>query len=568
MIPSAFVLMEKLPLTASGKLDRRALPAPEADDLGTSSSYVPPRTPLEEQLAEIWSQVLNVDRVGVHDNFFELGGHSLLSVRIGNRIAKTLEVNLPLRTLFEQPTIAQQAERIQVLRKGSQAPRSPLLPAALPQSKCQLSSAQERLWFLEQLEGSLAAYNIPLAWRLRGTLDTQALRSALEQLIARHKPLRTVFSMEGATTVQIIKDHYPFELPCEDLSDLDTDAQTKAIRDWQSIESTTPFDLTRDLMLRARLLRLGVEEHIFLLTMHHIASDGWSVGIIETELSKAYEAGTTKASTEFPPLPVDYSDYALWQREQLQGEALSQLLGFWREELKDLTPLELPSDRPRPMASSYRGDSVSLEIRPELVRRLRELCQSEQATMHMLLLAAFQVQLHRYTGQVDFGVGVPFSGRDESQVDGLVGFFVNTLVLRADLSGNPSFRELISRVRNRSLAAYDHQSLPLQVLLAELQPDRHLSRQPLFQVTFQLLSMPKEPMRLSGLEVSSEEIPTERFKFDLELHLETDGDRIVGSFVYSSDLFDRATIERMVGHYGMLLESIAQEPAQIGRAHV
>ena len=569
MVPAAYVRLDALPLTPSGKIDRRSLPVPDIKDLGIQDHYAPARNGIEEQLAQIWSEVLGLEHIGIHDNFFALGGHSLLAVRLTSRISEIFDVPLGVRLIFEQPTIAQLSEQIDAKRIGGSTRALLSLRSVCRDSDqpAPVSYAQERLWFLEQLEGSLTAYNIPIVWQFRGPLDNEALRKALETIVARHEPLRTVFFQHGNIPVQMVRGLERFELNVEDLRGLDPEDQRLKAAQICHAEADCPFDLTCDLMIRAKLLRLDDQDHQLLVTMHHIASDGWSMDVFTKELSALYGHyldPSTESSTIIPldPLPVTYIDYSTWQRETLSADRIEGLLSYWRQELKGLAALELPTDRPRPVMASYRGSSVPIELNESLTRRLESLAQSQQVTLQMLLLAAYEVLLYRYSHQEDFAVGIPFAGRNDTQLESLIGFFVSTLVIRADLTGEPTFPELLSRVRQKSLAAYDHQELPFQLLLADLQPERHLSRPPLFQVMFQLLSHDASGLELKDLEVSDPSFVTDRAKFDLEMHLSPHQGRIVGDLAYSSDLFDASTIERMAAQYVRLLESIVAQPNQ------
>ena len=425
------------------------------------------------------------------------------------------------------------------------------------------SFGQQQLWFLEQLEGNLLAYNLPFAMRLRGSLDAESLRLALEAIVTRHEPLRTNFRAEDGEPVQVVSCPQPFDLPCCDLRAMPPGEAEAAVAAQRRAESARPFDLRTDLMLRAQLLRLAEEEHILLLTLHHIAADGWSIRVLWQELQTLYDACRRRAEPELPELPVQYVDFAIWQRNELQGERKERLVHYWRTQLNGLEELDLATDHPRPPQPSYRGASHDVELPPGLADRLRELSRAENVTLQMTLLAAFQTLLLRYCGQEDLAVGLPIAGRQEAELQHLIGFFVNTLVLRTDLSGRPSFRELLARVRRVSLGAYDHQDLPFEKLVEELNPQRRLDRSPLFQVVFQLLDYPDSPPILQGLDVQWLPFLNEHVRFDLEMCLWTQLDQgLRGSVVYSTDLFEAVTIERLVGHFKTLLEGIVANPDQ------
>ncbi len=563
MIPSVFVLLYALPLTPNGKVDRRALPAPDQDRPDLATGYVPPRDAVEEQLAAIWAEVLGLERVGIHDNFFELGGHSLLATRVIARANSVLDVDLALRRMFETPTIAALAAEISVQR-AAVSDRAGTRLVRVPRDDRRpipLSFAQQRLWLLEQLEGELVAYNIPFAARLSGPLDAESLRRALETIVHRHEPLRTTFRLQDGEPLQVIQPPSRFDLPLVDLGDLPHDQHEAAVCKRRRDEAARPFDLNADPMLRASLVRLAGEEHVLLLTLHHIAADGWSIRLLWRELEVAYAAYRRNEAPALGELPIQYADYAVWQRNELQKERLERLLVYWRKQLAGLEPLELPTDRPRPPRASYQGARHDFDVPRALVDQLRRLSRREGTTLNMTLLAAFQTLLARYSGQEDIAVGLPIAGRQHTELEPLIGFFVNTLVLRTDLSGQPTFRELLGRVRRVSLEAYDYQELPFEKLVEELNPERHLSRNPLFQVVFQLLEYAGDELALLDLEASPLASVSDRVRFDLEIYLRAQpAGALTGTIVYSTDLFDAATIERLVGHFQTLLNAIVADP--------
>ncbi|HET7460394.1 MAG TPA: amino acid adenylation domain-containing protein [Longimicrobium sp.] len=557
MVPAAFVPLERLPLTPSGKLDRRALPAPEL--ARAEERYVAPRTLVEEVLAEIWAEMLRLERVGVTESFFELGGHSLLATRVVSRVRQVFGVEVPLRALFEGPTVAELAERVEEIRRAGAPALPPVVPAertgALP-----LSFAQERLWFIDRLEPGSAVYNLPVARRLEGALDQAALERALGEIVRRHEALRTVFAEADGSPVQVIAPFGGFALPVEDLSGLAEADREAAVRRRAGEEAARPFDLSAGPLFRAALLRLGEEDHLLLLSMHHVVSDGWSMGVLFRELSALYAAYREGRESPLPELAVQYADYAVWQRGQLAGEVLDRQLAYWRERLSGAPELlELPTDRPRPAVQTYRGATVPVELPPELLERLQALGRREGATLYMTLLAAFQVLLGKYAGSEDVVVGSPIAGRTRGEVEELIGFFVNTLVLRTDLSGDPSFRELLGRVREATLDAYAHQELPFEKLVVELQPERSLSHSPLFQALFALQNAAIGGGALPGLKVGGIGAGVESAKFDLSLTLAATPQGLRGGLNYSTDLFERASVERMLGHLERVLEQVAAD---------
>ncbi|MFZ5917841.1 MAG: amino acid adenylation domain-containing protein, partial [Chloroflexota bacterium] len=563
MLPAVFVTLDEMPLTPSGKVDRRALPAPDGTRPDLADSFVAPRTPEEEILAGIWGQVLGVDRVGVHDSFFDLGGHSLLATQVASRVREAFQVELALRHLFEKPTVAQLAP---ILRAAAQAPGVASEPPIVPvprEGDLPLSFAQQRLWFLDQLEPNSPSYNIPMAVRLSGALDVVALEGALNEILRRHELLRTVFPSQGGKPTQSILSERIVTLPLEDLSGLpETEREIEALQR-ATEEARRPFDLGRGPLLRARLLRLADAEHIALLTMHHIISDGWSMGVLLREMGQLYRALVAGQASPLPELAVQYADFSHWQRAWLQGEALQAQLDYWKEQLSGSPPmLELPTDRSRPAVQSANGAHITFNLPQELTGAIQAFGQREGATLFMTLLAAFQALLYRYTGQPDINVGTPIANRTRKEIEGLIGFFVNTLVIRTDLSGEPSFQELLRRVRQTALGAYAHQDLPFEMLVEALQPNRDLSHTPLFQVMFVLDNTPLEAIDLPGLTIRPVEAESGTAKFDLTLSMAGGPDGLNGYVEYNTDLFDRDTIERLVTHYRTLLQAIVADPSQ------
>ena len=557
MIPAVFVPLERLPLSPHGKVDRRALPAPER---APEAAYAAPGNEAEEILAGLWSEVLRVDRVGIHDNFFDLGGHSLLGVRLLSRVRDLFGISLEVRSLFEHPTVAGMATAIGQELGTPGGDRIPPRPAGL--APLPASFAQERLWFLEQLEPGTAVYNVIAGLRLRGRLRIPALAAALDELVLRHESLRTTFAEAEGRPYQVVGPAAGADLPRIDLSALAFAVREAELGRLAGEEARRPFDLARGPLLRASLVRLSGEDHAFLCILHHIVSDGWSSGVLVRELSALYEAFSAGRPSPLPPLPVQYPDYAVWQHEHLSGETLAARLAWWRERLAGLPPLDLPTDRPRTAAAPSRGGRLPVRVPRAAAEGLRQLARENGATLFMVLLAVFQELLHRYARQEDFGIGTPVANRNRSEIEGLIGFFVNSVVLRAEVAGDPPFPILLDRVRDTTLAAYTHQDVPFERLVEELQPERALSRSPLFQVMLALQNAPAEALRLPGLTIEPLPLPGGAAKFEILLSLAETGEGLVGEIEHSVDLFDRATVERLTSHFGTLLAGAVAAPGR------
>ena len=558
MMPAAYVFLDALPLTPNGKVNRKALPAPEGGRSALGQAYEGPHTRTEEILAEKWSAVLGIERIGIHDNFFELGGHSLLATQVVSRIRQAFEVDLPLRALFETPTVAGLAEAIERSREARLGLRAPPIQAVLRDRELPLSFAQERLWFLAQLVPDDPFYNMPGALRLRGNLDTRALAGSMNAIVARHEALRTAFvSLEGRA-VQVIAPSLTLDLPVVDLSDMAADGREVRARELAMEEAQRPFDLSQKPLLRMHLVRMADDDHVLIYNMHHIVSDGWSVGIFVEELAALYPAFVAGEPSPLAPLPIQYADFSQWQRQWVQGEVLEEQLAYWKGQLAGLPEvLALPTDHPRPAVQSYRGANCPVRVSVEVAEGLRALSREAGGTLFMTLSAAFQVLLHRYTGQTDFAVGSPIANRNRAEIERLIGFFVNTLVLRADLSGNPTFEELLDRVKEVTLGAYAHQDLPFERLVEELKPERTMSHLPLVQVCLALQNAPMRALELPELEITPWEFDPGTTRFELVLHLwEQDGGGLWGLLEYNTDLFEAATARRMVDHLQVLLEGV------------
>ncbi len=563
MVPSTFVVLEALPLTPNGKLDRLSLTAPEQYRPELESSFVAPRTSGEEVLAGIWAEVLGLERIGIHNNFFELGGHSLLATQVISRVRQVFSVELPLRHLFESPTVAELCQFIEANPQSESSVGSSGIERLSERVNLPLSFSQQRMWFLSQLEPESSAYNISVAYRITGQLNQVALEQSLAEITQRHEALRTTFSAVNGQAVQVIHQTQTLLLP---LVDIQEEAEAQRL----STEfAEQPFDLATGPLWRVKLLRFGSQEHLLLVTIHHIVFDEWSLNVFFQELTALYQAfsklaaETTLSSTLLPELPIQYADFAHWQQQWLQGEELEAQLSYWKQQLTSCSPvLELPTDRPRPPVMTFAGKKQDLALPKALTNALKTLSQKEGATLFMTLLAAFQILLYRYSGQSDIIVGSPIAGRNRAETEKLIGFFVNTLVLRTDLSGNPSFRELLGRVREVALGAYDHQNLPFEKLVEELRPERSLSYNPIFQVMFVLQNAPMLPIELPGLTLVPQSVERETSQFDLTLELEETASGLVGFFEYNTDLFDDTTITRMVGHFQTLLEGIVAQGEQ------
>ncbi|HSF43076.1 MAG TPA: amino acid adenylation domain-containing protein [Thermoanaerobaculia bacterium] len=558
MLPSALVLLEALPLTPNGKVDRRALAA-IGIEAGPGEARTAPRTPVEELLAGIWADVLRRDAIGARDDFFALGGHSLLATRLVSRVREAFGVELPLRSVFEAPTVEALALRIEEAATGLSRPpvgradRSRPLP---------LSFAQQRLWFLDRLDPGSPVYNLPERVRLRGALNGPALAAALREVVRRHEALRTTFALVDGEPVQVVHPEVPVPLPRVDLSDL-SDPGREILR-LSGEEARRGFDLALGPLLRATLLAVGEEEHVLFLTLHHVVADGWSMPVLVREVGTLYHAFTRGLPSPLPELPVQYADFAAWQRRWLAGEVLERELAYWRGQLGDAPPvLDLPADRPRPPIQTFPGSHRSFRLPPERLADLQALSRRSGTTLFMTLLAAFQALLAHHSGQDDLTVGTPIAGRNQLETEGLIGFFVNTLVLRGDLSDAPTVRELLARTRETALAAYGHQDVPFEKLVEDLQPARSLAHAPLFQVMFVLQNVPP-PLSGEGTGLALEPLAFESdvARFDLTLSLAEIGGGLVGALEYNTDLFDDTAMERMAGHLRLLFEALPGDPGR------
>nr|QEO73625.1 condensation domain-containing protein [uncultured bacterium] len=562
MVPSAYVFLESLPLNPNGKIDRAALPEPDAArGASAGEGDAAPRTPTEETVAKIWAQVLKLDTVGIHAHFSRLGGHSLLATQIISRVREAFQVELPLRSLFEAPTVAGMAERIEArLREGGHDEAPPLVPVPR-EERPPLSFAQQRLWVVDRMEPGNPFYNIPVAVRLTGRLDPDALERSLNEVVRRHEVLRTTFAEHQGQPYQVIVPSLVLELPVIDLRDKAPEERERRAKQLATEDVGRPFDLAGGPLVRPTLLHLDEQEWVLILTLHHIVSDAWSMGILVEELTTLYKAFCQGGASPLSELELQYADFAAWQRRWLQGPVLQAQLGYWKRLLQGAqTGLDLPTDHPRPAERSFKGTYRYLDLPEDLSQGLRDLSEQGEATLFMTLLAGFKTLLHRYTGQRDIVVGTPIANRNRAAVEKLIGFFANTLVLRTDLSGDPTFRQLLGRVREMAMEAWSRQDLPFDRLVRELQPDRDLSRNPLFQVMFAVENAPAPAFDLPGLTLSRLDFDIPLTHFDISFHLWEVDRRIRGMLNYSTDLFEAATIDRILRHYATLLRGIVESP--------
>ena len=561
MVPSAFVMLDTMPLTPNRKVDRTALPAPDASAASPTGLAEAPRNLVEDMLAQIWAKVLGCDVVGVHDNFFAIGGHSLLAAQVISRVRDGFDVELPLRAMFESPTVAGLSEilsRIIARQEGLHA--APLVPVSRAE-RLPLSFAQQRLWFLDQLEPGNPFYNIARAIRLRGALDVEALAHAMTEIVRRHESLRTTFGAEHGIPFQIINAPAPVPLIPIDLTAVPASEREAEARRAAAENIRQVFDLSRDLLLRASVVKMSADDHVLVITTHHVTSDGWSLAILFRELTTLYDAAVGGSGLALAELPIQYADFAVWQRQWLHGEVLDRLTAFWREELAGAPAvIELLADTPRPPLQTFRGAREPLVFSPMLSDALKALSRAQGATLFMSCLAGFQLLLSRYTGRHDLIVGTDVAGRNRVEIEPLIGFFTNLIPLRTKLTGNPTFSELLARVRTATLNAYAHQDLPFDKLVEAVKPPRDRARNPLVQILLVMQNEARQPFALTNLHVSRFDLPIESSRFDLVLFLH-EGPDLGGMWLYNPDLFAAATIARMSAHFRTLLTAIVRDPS-------
>jgi amino acid adenylation domain-containing protein len=560
MIPSAFVTIEKLPLTPNGKIDRRALSQLPVDASLSEESYVAPSTPVEELVAETWAEILDVKRVGIHDNFFDLGGHSLLATQAISRVRSLFQVELPLRYLFNNPTLAGFAGGILTRKTGIMT--GELKPLERP-GNFPLSFAQERLWFLDRLVPDSPFYNMSSSLVIGGPLQVKILEKTFKEIVRRHEALRTSFiSNADGKPSQIIDPGLTIEMPVLDLHSLTNREKTAEVKRLAKEDAVKIFDLAKAPLLRTSLLKLSEKEHVLLMTMHHIISDGWSIGVLNREITTIYKAYAAGKESLLPGLEIQYADFSVWQRRWISKGIYEAQLEYWKKQLSHLPLLDLPTDKPRPAVATYHGAVEYIEIPGELTKTLKKLSLKSGSTLFMTLLAGIMVIFYRYTGQEDIVLGTPIANRVCKELEPLIGFFVNTLVLRCDLSGNPEFSDFLNRVRQSALDGYENQDLPFEHLVEKLQPERDMSRNPLVQVSFALQNAPMKEIEVDELTIKPLETEIVMVRFDMEFHLVEIQDTIKGILLYNTDLFESSTMVRLLSHFLNLLKNVGQNPGK------
>jgi amino acid adenylation domain-containing protein len=565
MRPSAFVMLDSFPMTPSGKLDRRALPIPERDLTISKQAFIPATTSTEKKLSQLWIDVLGIDKIGITEDFFHLGGHSLLATKLVSRIREEFSLALPLRAVFEYSTIGGLADEIDSLSLVSNSTNTPqdIISHLTHRENLPLSFSQSRLWFLDLLEPNTPAYNISVAFRLDGNLNQEALHQSLQIIIQRHEVLRTTFDSQDGVPIQVIHEFLEVPLTVTNLSHLDSQTQQETLKNAVKEVIISPFNLRKLPLLRVHLYQLSEDVYIFVLVIHHIISDAWSLGLIIKELSLSYTALCQDNIKSLSPLSIQYADFANWQRTTFEQTQLPAQLAYWKQKLAGaIEILQLPTDYPRPAVLSYQGSAVYFSINKQTSEKFQKLCESQGATLFMGLLGVFSILLMRYSGQEDLLIGTPIANRNRQQVEDLIGFFVNTLVMRNDLSGNPNFINLLSRIKEETLEAYAHQDVPFERIVEELHPERNLSHHPLFQVMFVLQNTPMGKLELPDLQLTPWEMEQVTAKFDLVLSMVETEQGLQGEWEYNTDLFQETTIQRLVGHWQTLLEDIVANPEQ------
>ncbi|WP_016951654.1 SDR family NAD(P)-dependent oxidoreductase [Anabaena sp. PCC 7108] len=556
--------LSELPSTETGAIDREQLIALNRQNIRPLKELIAPRTEIEQQVAQIWQEILSLSKVGVDDNFFELGGHSLLATQLVFRLSQTFAIDLSIPSLFEHPTVAKLSVAIEIAIRSTQGQTAAAgIQWVSRDQSLPLSFAQQRLWFLDRLEeGKTATYNMPTALYLTGSLHIEALEQSIIEIMRRHEVLRTTFPTVNGSPVQAIAAEPQLNLTRLDLQGLTPDQQTTEVLRLATEEAHRPFDLANGPLLRVTLLKLGEQSHVLLVTIHHICSDGWSVALYTRELSILYQAFSTGATSPLPKLPIQYADFAYWQHQWLASSELDRQLAYWQQRLQDAPPiLKLPNDYPRQAVQSFRGNAQAFILTPDLSKELKVLSRRTGTTLFMVLFAAFAIVLHYYSGQDDLVLGTDVANRNRAETEGLIGFFVNQLALRLDLSGNPTFsQELLGRVRERALEAYTNQDLPFDRLVEKLNVERSLSYNPVFQAKLVLQNTPKVDLELPGLSIKPLVVKNETASYDLLLNVEETEQGLEASLRYSTDLFKPTTITRIVEHFQMVLQTVVIQP--------
>ena len=561
MIPSVFMFLDVLPLMPNGKIDRDALPPPDGARPQLDPAFVEPRTEIEELVAQIWRELLKRDRIGVYDNFFELGGHSLLATRVVARLQNNFQVDVPLRKLFELPIVAGLAEYIDKLRRSSAGTSIMPIVRANRHQALPLSFSQRRLWYLQKVDPNLSAYNIPAAFRIRGDLDSSALEQALNDLIARHEILRSCVKEVDGKPFQEIAPDLRIRLPVTELTDLsDEQAETKANHLFHA-DARQLYDLSNAPLLRARLIKLAADDHVFILNFHHIIADGSSLAIFYRELEQFYDAAHQGKKASLPPLPIQYPDFSAWQQEWLKSDAFEIQIAYWKRRLANLPPAaELPKDFDRPALLSYRGARLTRQLSEQSTDLLKTFSRQHSTTLFMTLFATFNILLSRITGQEDIVVGSTIAGRNRAETESLIGFFINALPLRTGVSGEPSFSTLLQRVREICLDAYSHQEMPFEKLVEELRPPRDPGHNPIFDILFNVADTSERTLALPGCDIVKLPSPAPEAKFDIVLHApEIDGG-IEFVAVYNMALFREHRIALILEQWATLLEQATRTP--------
>lgn len=545
MIPKLWVSLDAIPITSNGKVDKKNLPDPDTS-YSSVATYVAPRNKTEEQLVSIWKSLLNVDTIGVYDDFFKLGGHSLLATQVAAKVRTEMRKELSIKNVFNYSTISSLAMFLAKQGKGASLPqitkqdKEPTIP---------LSFSQERLWFLDQLQGS-AEYHIPVISNLEGDLQISLLEASLKEIVIRHEVLRTVIGSKDGIPYQVV-------IPSEDWQLSLVETTTSHLENQLEEFIKEPFDLATDYMLRAQLYRLEGEKYTLALILHHIASDGWSDGILVSELTSLYTSKTQNQDKLLNEITLQYSDYAIWQRKYLKGTFLESQLKYWKEKLSGVTPLGLPLDFPRPSIQSTSGADLQFKLERKLRAPLMAICKEKEVTPFMFLLTVFKILMHRYSGQKDFAIGTSVANRTHTELENLIGFFVNTLTIRSNLDNDPTFDELLKQVKHTTIEAFDHQSVPFERIVEQVLSTRDMSMNPLFQVMFEFQEIPESyDMELEGLHLSPYPYKNTTAKFDLIMTAIDTGTELVLNMEYCTDLFTEETIQRMAGHYQELLRSI------------